>query len=44
MLQRKEKKTKHYAFWRQIDEKPSIILSGCPGFESMLQMGMLWTA
>jgi len=27
---RKEKKRKDYAFWRQFDEKPSII-PGCPG-------------
>jgi len=27
---RKEKKRKEYAFWRQFNEKPSVI-PGCPG-------------
>jgi len=28
--ERKEKQRKDYAFWRQFNEKPSIVL-GCPG-------------
>ncbi len=32
---KKEKKRKDYAFWRQFNEKPSIIL-GCPGTIAMM--------
>jgi len=34
---RKETKREDYAFWRQFDEKPSII-PGCPGIESATWM------
>ena len=35
-----EKKRKDYAFWRQFNEKPSVI-PGCPGIHFHVKLGDL---